>query len=347
MAATPQGQSLTEQHRQAQQQVRAQFLLEFIALWQLLDSSRLDDTSPGWVSAVVRAISYWRLRSARVATQYYVEFRGVELPAVAGPQIHLPPGVTRPDRRPAPPSPPTPPSRPSPTLQPARRPEPPAANRRQAARSEPRRDRSTTRPTPDVIPEPRNSRVTFNFDDTTLDRPRRGIVVNVPDIDWDPSDRAAVVSMNVTGPASQKSKARRGKPLEKARDESFVEASGAATRHVLTGGRQSLLTLLGDDAQALGWARVTDGDPCAFCALLASRGPVYKTRQSAAFEAHDSCACTPEPVYSRDAPWPGHAADYRRLYRQSTRGTSGKDAINAFRRAYEQRQRDARRSDVA
>lgn len=30
-----------------------------------------------------------------------------------------------------------------------------------------------------------------------------------------------------------------------------------------------------------GWRRITDGDPCAFCAMLASRGPAYRTEASA------------------------------------------------------------------
>lgn len=269
MASTDHGRRLTEAHRLAQQQVRAEFLTRFLALWPLLDSTRLDETSPGWTQAVLNEIVASRLDSARVATQYFEEFAAAEAPST-----------------------------------------------------------------------PRRARISIPDLPTSG---RRSARVSVPDIDWKPADRAARVSLNVTGPASQKSKARRGKPLQVARDESFSESAGAASRHVLTGGRQSLLTLLQDDPQALGWIRVTDGDPCAFCALLAGRGPVYKTEQSASFQAHDSCACTAEPVYSRDAPWAGRAAEFRRLYRQATRGYSGKDAINAFRRAYEQQQRDAQR----
>jgi hypothetical protein len=314
MASTPEGRRLTEQHRLAQQQVRAGFLAEFLALWVLLDTARLDDTGPGWVRAVLRLIQDHRLRSAEVSASYYHEFQSAEAPNTAPrprvdrPRLELPAGVGPPRPRPG---------------------------------------RPPRRPGPDVIPEPRQSRVRFDLDESAF-RPRepRRTRIEIPNIDWSPSDRAARVSLTVTGPVGQKSKIGRGKSPTRARDESFVEASGAASRHVLTGGRQSLLTLLQDDQQAIGWARVTDGDPCAFCALLASRGPVYKTEQSAGFQPHDACACQPEPVYSRDSLWPGRGAEFRRLYREATRGYSGKDAINAFRRAYEQRQRDARR-DVA
>lgn len=350
MAETEHGARLTEAHRLAQQQVRNDFLAEFVALWALLDSTRLDDTSPGWVRAVMRVIEAFRLRSAQVATSYYFEFRAVEAPSpaprprVERPRIELPPGVERPAPRP--------PDRPVPAPQRQPPPAPARPSRSQPVRTpEPvRRQAPQNRPDPVVPRAPREPRVTWDFEDTQSGpRPERTARINIdiPDIDWGPSDRAAKVSLEVTGPVGQKSKAKRGKPLQVARDESFVQASGAAARHVLTGGRQSLLTLLDDDPQAVGWFRVTDGDPCAFCALLASRGPVYKSETTAGFQAHDHCACTAEPAYSRSAPWPGRGAEFRRLYRQVTQGTSGRDSLNAFRRAYEQRQRDARRDAVA
>lgn len=41
--------------------------------------------------------------------------------------------------------------------------------------------------------------------------------------------------------------------------------------------------------------RVTVGKTCAFCCMLAARGPVY-TKDTAAFQAHVYCDCTYEPV---------------------------------------------------
>ena len=41
--------------------------------------------------------------------------------------------------------------------------------------------------------------------------------------------------------------------------------------------------------------RVTVGKTCAFCCMLAARGPVY-TEDTAAFQAHVYCDCTYEPV---------------------------------------------------
>ncbi|KAB5606685.1 hypothetical protein EHS19_06735 [Bifidobacterium jacchi] len=34
-------------------------------------------------------------------------------------------------------------------------------------------------------------------------------------------------------------------------------------------------------SRADGWRRVSDGDPCAFCAMLVTRGPVYTSRDKA------------------------------------------------------------------
>lgn len=309
--------------------MRSSFLVEFLALWNLLDSRRLDETSPGWVQAVLRLIQRYRQRSAEVSAVYYAQFAEVEAPPVPVPvleraRLELPTGVRRPEPRPAPPSRPAPSPR-------------------------PRVDRTEPIRRPERAPEPeveRPRRVRLELDESLFRPSERRARIEIPDIDWTPNDRVAKVSLEVTGPVAQKIAAARKKPLDEARDASFTQAAGAATRQVLTGGRKSLLTLLEEDPQALGWIRVTDGDPCAFCALLASRGPVYRSQETAAFQAHDHCACTAEPVYSRNTLWPGRAKEFRGLWRTSTEGFSGKDARNAFRRAYEAQQREARR-DVA
>lgn len=57
------------------------------------------------------------------------------------------------------------------------------------------------------------------------------------------------------------------------------------------------------DPRAIGWRRVSDGDPCAFCAMLVSRGPAYTSGRKALLRAsdghkyHPHCGCTIEPVY--------------------------------------------------
>ena len=336
MASTPEGRRLTEAHRQAQQQVRDDFLAEFIALWALLDSARLDETGPGWIRAVMRVVAVYRLLSAEVATRYYLDFRAAEAPDTpARPRVPF----DEPSR----------PTSPRPGRTDRRESASPRPDRRQ--RTRPRRSDGFQGQRPrgeDVIPEPRNSGLRWDIDESAFERSQQRTRIEIPDIDWTERDRAVEISLNVTGVARQKWKAAQGKMLRRARDESFVASSGAATRHVLTGGRQSLLTLLENDPQVQRWVRVTDGDPCAFCAMLASRGPVYLSEDSAGFRAHDHCACTAEPVYSMDAPWPGRAQEFHSLWREHIQGRySGKKAIREWERIYRRLQREARQTEIA
>ncbi|MEU5950335.1 hypothetical protein ABZ793_32995 [Micromonospora sp. NPDC047465] len=120
----------------------------------------------------------------------------------------------------------------------------------------------------------------------------------------------------------------------------LVRVAGAATRLVLGGGRNTLAASVRRDREAEGWQRVTDGSPCAFCAMVASRGPAYTSQRTARFEAHDHCGCSAEPYYrgSRTLATNARLAEaWEVAQRQAadtgelSRGTSN-DALNAFRR---------------
>lgn len=77
----------------------------------------------------------------------------------------------------------------------------------------------------------------------------------------------------------------------------FVKMAGSATRVVLDGGRRTILDASQKDPAATGrWQRVTGGDSCDFCEMLAGRGYVY-SEDAAGFEAHDHCACVAEPEF--------------------------------------------------
>lgn len=116
----------------------------------------------------------------------------------------------------------------------------------------------------------------------------------------------------------------------------FANVSGDVSRHVLNAGRETITGSVDADPRALGWARVTDANPCAFCRMLASRGPVFRSR-AGGFKAHLRCGCTAEPTYHAEAPWPGRAQEWARQWQDTTRGLSGADARKAFRRAVEGR----------
>lgn len=122
----------------------------------------------------------------------------------------------------------------------------------------------------------------------------------------------------------------------------LTRTSGSVTRLALQGGRDTLVASTAADTAAGGYVRVTSGNPCAFCAMIASRGPVF-SEDTADFEAHDHCACTGEPSYP-GSEWPGRAREFRDTYNRAIRealaagelgrGTAN-DSLNAFRRAYE------------
>jgi len=113
-----------------------------------------------------------------------------------------------------------------------------------------------------------------------------------------------------------------------------VLVKGAAERLVLDAGRDTVIGAVHADRHAAGWARVTKPGCCYFCAMLASRGAVYRSQRSAQFHAHDHDRCMAEPVFG-PYEMTADARQWQALWQSSTKGTSGSDAIRAFRAAYE------------
>ncbi|NUT04714.1 MAG: hypothetical protein HOV76_14640 [Hamadaea sp.] len=124
---------------------------------------------------------------------------------------------------------------------------------------------------------------------------------------------------------------------------------GTAARIVLDGGLTTVTNTAHADPAALGYFRITDGDPCAFCALLASRGIVYKQdsfRDSnkrfvgpGAEKVHNLCGCILAPAFSRKQALPSISAIARDVYAQSpdVANADSKDKIAAFRKAWSDR----------
>lgn len=116
----------------------------------------------------------------------------------------------------------------------------------------------------------------------------------------------------------------------------FTNVSGEVTRQVLNRGRDTLVGSVDADQHALGWARVTDSSPCAFCRMLAGRGPVY-SEAGGHFAAHGHCGCSLEPVYSQDQPWPGRSQEFHDEWHEVVGTLSGADARLAYRQHVEGR----------
>lgn len=102
------------------------------------------------------------------------------------------------------------------------------------------------------------------------------------------------------------------------------EAEQVAERHATDGGREAIVDAARHDEQARGYARrATGASTCAFCLMLVSRGPVYKSASTALLRDgtgepyHDSCDCIAVPVFD-EGDWSGRAEfeEMQRLWRE-------------------------------
>lgn len=143
--------------------------------------------------------------------------------------------------------------------------------------------------------------------------------------------------LDSTGLAAFKRAIGLGRTPEEALRVAAVSLSGAISRLILNGGRDAILGNIGRDDQAVGWARITDKDPCAWCSMLAGRGPVYRSKEKAGFPAHDHCSCMPAVAFSRDEAWLQNSRDLYERWQKVTEGRSGDDARREWRRYWDNR----------
>lgn len=118
----------------------------------------------------------------------------------------------------------------------------------------------------------------------------------VPTLSEVVATKQLATSLLVTGPISIKRAMTRSVPLERALDVANGTSAAAGMRLALDGGRDTLMKTIDNDPRAGRWSRVTSGNACDFCELLAERGAVYAS-DTVDFEAHDHCSCMPEPGY--------------------------------------------------
>lgn len=144
--------------------------------------------------------------------------------------------------------------------------------------------------------------------------------IDAPEI---PMNHGAVeTSLRVTGPVLVKTKLAEGMSLAAANAAGLAATIAAGKRIVLDGGREMLIEATRRDPNVDAWARVSDGNPCHFCAMLISRGPVY-SEGTASFRSHDRCGCGVRLVYRNDADkgWSDQASALKRLWK----GDDGED----------------------
>jgi hypothetical protein len=109
-----------------------------------------------------------------------------------------------------------------------------------------------------------------------------------------------------------------------------TQLEGAAMRMAMEGPRQTTMRTFAERPAAEGWRRVAAGKGCPFCLMLVSRGAVY-SRSSVTFRAHGHCRCSAVLVYRRE-PEPPHVRRLQEQWSEATTGTSGPEAVAAWRR---------------
>lgn len=125
-----------------------------------------------------------------------------------------------------------------------------------------------------------------------------------------------------------------------------AKVAASVVRHSQAGGRQTIFENSAKDETALGWVRVTRAKPCAFCAMLASRGLQYRSFKQDSFissdarftgdgnaKVHDNCQCSLKPVYSNNDPLVERTEKFADMWTRW--GAGGGDAALRFRRGYD------------
>lgn len=75
------------------------------------------------------------------------------------------------------------------------------------------------------------------------------------------------------------------------------EIARLAEKEVARGFRDSITGNVRNDEDAIGWSRVTRGDGCRFCLMLADKGAVFRSESTAIFAAHTNCNCAARPEF--------------------------------------------------
>lgn len=154
--------------------------------------------------------------------------------------------------------------------------------------------------------------------------------------------RANRASLHATSVATAKRKIAEGMPAEEAMTAAKAAMLRAAKRRILEASRMRVVRLSEADDNARGWARVSDGRPCAFCAMLVSRGPVYAA-DTVRFRAHDGCGCSAKPVFDNDPAkgWSPEARALRSLW-DGVDDETGQHGSYDWRSTYNRAMRDPR-----
>lgn len=169
----------------------------------------------------------------------------------------------------------------------------------------------------------------------------------------------------VLGPLNQDRKTRGARYVETpeqadaARAEAHSKAgnrqAAAAARNVMNGARGPIYLAANGDKRALGFVRASrTGTPCGFCAMLISRGVVYKSEKTAGDQDlwHDNCNCYAVPVFSTQQYESNDLfalnREYHALWNEHIRGKySGDEALSEWRRLIREKAKSQKSLEAA
>lgn len=135
-------------------------------------------------------------------------------------------------------------------------------------------------------------------------------------------------------------------PLDVRLEAAMSKADGAVDRLVLNAGRETVQEAVRQDRGAVAYARAAALGCCSFCALMSSRGAVYKDRGTVGEDAndrfvgndsvikyHNYCRCQPIPVFrGQSFELSPKAREWDRIYREFAQGHPGQQ-LRLFRAA--------------
>jgi hypothetical protein len=109
------------------------------------------------------------------------------------------------------------------------------------------------------------------------------------------------------------------------REKALGDAAAAVQRIIGIGDRSTISLNVRRDRSGPRWARYASASACAFCAVVASRGAVYRSEDTAAGKYHKHCRCIAVPVWNpqRDYDEAPYVADWRQSYDQARSDVGG------------------------
>lgn len=103
------------------------------------------------------------------------------------------------------------------------------------------------------------------------------------------------------------------------RGKALSQAAGGLQRLIVGADRRTIERNVGRDRSGPRFARHASANACAFCAMVATRGAVYRSEDAAGSKYHDHCHCVAVPVWNprayEEAPY---VAEWRSAYYDAT-----------------------------